>query len=537
MGLDALINENSYPIVFIGSGISKRYLMDSPSWIELLERFWNETNFDNDFYGTLKGIKDNLLEKGNSDLNAGFQANIKIATMIENELNRKFNQKKITIDGLSTKEAYKENISPFKYALSNLFSEATLKDDIEDEFKSWQAFIRKSQIVITTNYDTLIEDSYSDGKDKSLKKYIGQEGFFDNTTGSADLFKIHGCCTVANSIVINEKDYELFNKNSVLISAKILSSLVSSPIIFLGYSLSDANVRKIISDFTSQLPKEDPRISANRIIVIERASGVMNLDEIIVQDSEIGSYTLIKTDNYKAIYDKVSAINQGLTPYEIRRYQDVMKKLIISHGSKGTLDAVLLSPKDLDDVEKDIDMNKPIVVAFGDKKYMYVMPDFITYMKDYVFNEKGIHPTVALKFIAREPIKARIPFARYMNQIKDLNKIELNTNDKINLKNKINTHMLTLDKLIEKKVYNKEKNNNLEDIWSNEEYSTSKKIDLTIYNIKSLDKDELDNFIKTKAFPLLVEATDDRASNLRSPLRKLFYAYDLLKYGDLEKIK
>lgn len=537
MGLEALIKENSYPIVFIGSGMSKRYLKDSPSWLELLENFWDQIDHDDDFYGMLNKIKDDFIDNNYSELKAKFQANIKIASIIEAEYNKKFNKKSIVIDGLTTKEVYQNNISPFKYAVSNFFKNYKLKEEMKEEFESWKNFIRKSQIVITTNYDTFIEDSYSDNENMSLKKYIGQEGFFDNTTGSADLFKIHGCCTVPNSIVINEGDYELFNNNSVLISAKILSSLISSPIIFLGYSLSDANVRKIISDFTSQLPKEDPRISANRIIVIERAEGVMALDKIIVQDSEIGSYTLIKTSNYKSIYDKISSINQGLTPYEIRRYKDVMKKLIVSHGSKGTLDAVLLSPKDLDDVEKDIDMNRPIVVAFGDKKYMYMMPDFITYMRDYVFEENGIMPTVALEFIAREPIKARIPFARYMSQITDINKLDLSSSDKENLKNKINTHMSTLDELIAQKTYSKNKHSNINDIWTNKEYSTSKKIDIIIFNMRDLDLNELDKFIKIKAFPLLVEANNDTSNNLKSPLRKLFYAYDLFINGDLKKIK
>lgn len=538
MGLDTLIKENAYPIVFIGAGMSKRYLTESPSWIELLESFWNKLDHKNDFYGTLNEIKDSFLRDEHSELSANFQANIKIASIIEEEINKKFNKSEIKIEGLTTKEAYTNNISPFKYAISRLFSNYTINDKMDEEFQSWKKFIRKSQIIITTNYDTLIEDSYSDDGGMSLKKYIGQEGFFDNTTGSADLFKIHGCSSIPNSIVINEADYNLFNKNSILISAKILSSLVASPIIFLGYSLSDENVRKIISDFTSQLPKEDPRISASRIIVIERSSGVMDLEQVIVQDSEIGSYTLIQTDNYKSIYDKISSINQGLTPYEIRRYQDVMKKLIVSHSQKGTLDAVLLSPKDLNSIEKDIDMNKPIVIAFGDKKYMYVMPDFMSYMKDYIFEENGILPNVALKFVSRESIRSRIPFSRYMSHIGDINKVDLSDREKENLKNKVNLYMTSLDQVIKdisrsnQKVYTK-----ISDILKNDLYNMSKKIEIIIFNIKKLDLHELEVFVKEEAFPLLVDVNNDKSSTLKSTLRKLFYAYDLLIHGDLPKFE
>lgn len=36
--LDELVKKNEFPIIFIGSGISKRYLKNYPSWLELLEK-------------------------------------------------------------------------------------------------------------------------------------------------------------------------------------------------------------------------------------------------------------------------------------------------------------------------------------------------------------------------------------------------------------------------------------------------------------------------------------------------------------------
>ncbi|AXU29689.1 TPA: hypothetical protein ACKONR_000647 [Clostridioides difficile] len=41
--LDILIEKNEFPIVFIGSGISKRYLKNYPSWDGLLEELWKKT--------------------------------------------------------------------------------------------------------------------------------------------------------------------------------------------------------------------------------------------------------------------------------------------------------------------------------------------------------------------------------------------------------------------------------------------------------------------------------------------------------------
>jgi hypothetical protein len=46
MTLEELVSTNRYPIVFIGSGISKRYLSGSPSWDELLSILWEQAEID-----------------------------------------------------------------------------------------------------------------------------------------------------------------------------------------------------------------------------------------------------------------------------------------------------------------------------------------------------------------------------------------------------------------------------------------------------------------------------------------------------------
>lgn len=116
--------------------------------------------------------------------------------------------------------------------------------------------LMKAQIILTTNYDTFIEDEYNSQSKYGIKKYIGQQGFFKQTVGYAELYKIHGCTTEASSLIINDEDYRRFDKDSVLISAKIISMLLHSPIIFLGYSLTDRNIRKIIKDFTGHLMRK-----------------------------------------------------------------------------------------------------------------------------------------------------------------------------------------------------------------------------------------------------------------------------------------
>ncbi|MGQ6548760.1 hypothetical protein ACUNEV_14620, partial [Serratia sp. IR-2025] len=53
-----IFNFKNYPIVFIGSGMSKRYLQGYPTWEELLNEYWHIVNKDLDFYNYLLTIKE-----------------------------------------------------------------------------------------------------------------------------------------------------------------------------------------------------------------------------------------------------------------------------------------------------------------------------------------------------------------------------------------------------------------------------------------------------------------------------------------------
>lgn len=59
-----------------------------------------------------------------------------------------------------------------------------------------------------------------------------------------EIYKIHGSCNNSESIVITENDYSVYNKRNAYLSAKLLTIFLEHPIIFLGYSLNDSNIKK-----------------------------------------------------------------------------------------------------------------------------------------------------------------------------------------------------------------------------------------------------------------------------------------------------
>lgn len=83
--LDNLIEKNEFPIIFIGAGISKRYLENYPSWEQLLESLWNVAN-DTNLYSYINKVNENLKAQGiNNEFKRKFIANTLVASTVEKE--------------------------------------------------------------------------------------------------------------------------------------------------------------------------------------------------------------------------------------------------------------------------------------------------------------------------------------------------------------------------------------------------------------------------------------------------------------------
>ncbi|ANB56474.1 SIR2-like domain protein [Anoxybacillus sp. B7M1] len=524
--LDKLIKNNEFPIVFIGSGLSIRYLKNFPNWRGLLEYLWNLTGEQSDFYAFLNRTR-NDIEKEKPNLKQSeldYLTNIRVGTMLEQKINKLFYDEKIKIDNFTQKEAFEKNITPFKKVLSNRFLNYEFKDEMLDEFEYFKKMLIKTQIILTTNYDTLIEDAYNSISDYGIKTYIGQKGFFEQTMGYAELYKLHGCVTDPKSLIICENDYRRFEKNSVLISAKIISQLLHSPIVFLGYSLTDQNIRNIIRDFSSSLSEKELLKLESKIIVIEREEGLNEIREETVNDRDLNCrFTYIRTDNFGEIYKKMAEINQGVAPSEVRKYQHIIKNLIIERGKEGTLKSLLVAPSQLDELEKNIG-NKKLVVALGDSTYIFAIPDVITYVYDYIFEKDELNTDIVLRFLANQPSKSRLPFLRHVN-IETISNSNLHPGEKEKLRQRLENHG---DFLKEKqRITNRWYQIKFDDLESilKEDYPLERQYGIIAYNIDNLNLNDVELYVK-KAVEKLKENGEIRIS---TELRRLILLYDLKK--------
>lgn len=116
--------------------------------------------------------------------------------------------------------------------------------------------------IFTTNYDSYIEDAYA-GKCHVIREEKDLAGCDDYTV---QIYKLHGDFVNTDAIVITDDDYNDFfdRKKNSLIWTPLNLALINTHMLFVGYSLDDSNVFRILQNIEKILgtsPREMYMIS------------------------------------------------------------------------------------------------------------------------------------------------------------------------------------------------------------------------------------------------------------------------------------
>ncbi|WP_022763524.1 SIR2 family protein [Butyrivibrio sp. AD3002] len=387
--LDEVVKTNRLPVLFIGSGISKRYLYKYPSWEELLASSFSK--FDSDPFQYQKHI-DSCKRKGMTC----FDTNIYLGTLIEEEFNRAFFDRQIVLNIGNKKNPswVKRGISPYKMYLADLFKKQRVNTSAElvDEMDKLKKLKNKISAVITTNYDTFLEEHVFS---KDFKVFVRQHELFSaDSYGIAEIYKIHGSATDAESIIITKDDYDHFKESRKLIIAKMLTLFAESPIIFMGYSFTDEDVREIIGDFLSCLSKEQLDNIRKHFVFVSYKRGEKKLIEIertITTKNNVEiPFIEIQTDNYGAVYEKLGEITPGMSPVRVRETRKVVKTIVDQNMSSKEAQSIIVGIDDLANMDLSA---KPLAIAIGYRenilnKYGYGLLEDKLIFEDVIYDNK-----------------------------------------------------------------------------------------------------------------------------------------------------
>lgn len=309
---DYLNFDESLPFLFIGSGFSRRYL-DTPDWMGLLSHFCNEIDPNNQLllsqYVSMAKTK---IYNENLDPASTNIINSITADYIEHDYNRvwytdgRFEQSRI-----KHKESILKGCTPFRLALSDFFMSA-MNDTphlLQNELDKFSVLSHNSIAgIITTNYDTLLESLFD------FTPYVGQEKLlFSSVQGISEIYKIHGCATDPDSIIINSTDYSNLRAKSKYLAAKLLTIFVEHPIVFIGYSLSDEDIKEILDNIALCLNTAQLEVFETRFIFVDMLSDQCQ-DEYIISSVSYHTasgkdfpMTKIQIKDYGKIYEALSA--------------------------------------------------------------------------------------------------------------------------------------------------------------------------------------------------------------------------------------
>lgn len=328
--INKLKETKALPILFIGSGLSQRYL-ETPTWDGLLEYFANIASDDElayEMYYPLKiEIADFFTKKSKGEYRNGTEKEIELLKRVGDR----------SIGG-----------------------------------------------VITTNYDYLLENVF-EGYDYS--KFIGQEELiFSDITGISEIYKIHGCCSKPESIVINESDYEKFdNKNAYLI-AKLLIIFLEYPIIFMGYRIGDKNIQDILKEIAKCLSKDKLEKLENRFIFLEW-NNTDKKDDISKYVYSSITMTQIFVKDFSVIYEALLENHVGYNPRARKKFKkEIYNVVLTSKPSKSIKVFIDIDDSKLNEVEAVVGVG--IIDKLGIKGYETFSAEDL--YRDIIFDENNL---------------------------------------------------------------------------------------------------------------------------------------------------
>lgn len=370
MDIDNFVKKfNNYPVLFIGTGISLRYLETSFSWEGLLRSIVLAYS-DNEYFLDLKSKCFN--PDGTYDLSY-------LASIIEsdfeefasNKENRNGKFKGINDSFYQILDERNKIVSRMKLFICDLLQPLDLKTSMIPELNLLKKAKKNVASIITTNYDQFIETQLG------FNPLVGNDILLSNPYGT--VYKIHGCRSDPSSLIITSQDYKYFEERYELIRAQLLSIFVHNPIIFLGYGISDENIKKLLRTIFSYVKydSEESQKIRDNFLLVEYDKHISN-DEVIEHDIDLGNGLIvrinkIKTCDYSKLYEAIAALKLKVSVMDIRRVQDHIKDITAGEGVEVT---VVEDIDSLDNADKILMLGPKAVIQFVPLKSSAYITDY-----------------------------------------------------------------------------------------------------------------------------------------------------------------
>lgn len=334
--------KKSAPFLFLGSGFTKHYL-DTPDWETLLSHF--SSQHINAYYTSLN----------TKDLS-------KVATEIAQECNKNF-------WALPNDDEYKKSFQDKATNISSVLKDKIAKylvkytlEEPDEKYSEELDLLSKLSIdgVITTNWDDFCERQFP-----KFNKYVGQKEllFSKSIVNIGEIYKIHGCMREPESLVLTYEDYADFNKRNAYLAAKLITIFIEHPIVFIGYSMNDNNIKSILTSIVQCLDQDKIGLLQNNLFFVEwnrDSNAEMEVErfDMLMSEGVTLPVIRIKTHEFKPVYECLATFERQMSADMLRFYKQQFYEIIYSEKPEKKLYVL---------PEKEIEANKDIqfVCGFG----------------------------------------------------------------------------------------------------------------------------------------------------------------------------
>ena len=305
------------PFLFVGSGMSRRYI-ESETWEGLLSRFADQMGKPYARYSSA----------ANGDYAAIASA------LSEDFFNHWWDDSRYEVSRIEYPRPIRRS-SPLKIEIAAHVEDLMQNLPTSGPTAAEIGLLKRAvlQGIITTNYDPVLEELFP-----QFEVFTGQEELmFSDPVGVGEIYKIHGSYKKPESLVLTTEDYEDFEKKNPYLAAKLLTIFVEHPILFLGYSLSDPNVRQILTSIASILTQENISKLQDRLIFVQwdpSASSPRMTQTIFPVDALSLPIHQITVSNYEEIFDALASLRERLPPAFLRRWQKQITELVRTSDPK-----------------------------------------------------------------------------------------------------------------------------------------------------------------------------------------------------------
>lgn len=289
---NAVEDAGRYPFLFVGSGLSRRYA-NAPDWEGLLSTVCNSVLDDKYAFSRYRSQAKIDVRNGLAESELPH-----VATLMENDVNNAlFSKAEFERFRTNHQEEFTTGTSPMKLYVADALKALDIPASEELDLLS-KAGSERIAGVITTNYDRFCETVFPE-----FKPYVGEADLlFTEQCFSQEIYKIHGSVSNPESMVLTGADYAEFNRRRKYLAAKLLTIFIEYPVVFLGYSIQDENIKAILKEISECLSSDKMERLQRRMIFVQHGSETKIGTHSMAFGDKMMSMTQITTDDFASIY-------------------------------------------------------------------------------------------------------------------------------------------------------------------------------------------------------------------------------------------